>query len=173
LIEQYLKEKEQPFIILRAGAFLDQSPDFILPKLPKGTLPVFFDNIDYGLIYTADLARYAAMAAASLPDSEVNTTVDVGLSTPVNNTSLAAAFSKVLHQPITPKPLAPPFISKLVMSIGALFSPNMKDMHEMIKWVNTGVYVSKNTQRQKQLFGDLPTIEEAVSRYARDNKLIA
>lgn len=114
-----------------------------------------------------------AALAASLPDSELNSIVDVGLSTPVTNTRLAATFSNVLGRPIQPKPLAPPFITKLVMSVGALFSPNMKDMYEMIKWVNTGVYVSKNTQRQKQLFGDLPTIEEAVSRYAKDNKLLA
>ena len=71
LIEQYLKEKGQPFIVLRAGAFLDQTPDLILSKITKGILPVFFEGVDYGTIYTPDLARYTAMAAVSLPDSEL------------------------------------------------------------------------------------------------------
>jgi hypothetical protein len=48
----------------------------------------------------------------------------------------------------------------------------MHDMYEMIKWIDTGVYVSKDPQRQKQLFGDLPTVEESVERYCRDRGLI-
>ncbi len=44
--------------------------------------------------------------------------------------------------------------------------------YEMIKWVNTGIYVSKNTQRQKTLFGDLPTIEKVVRRYCKDGNFI-
>src|SRR5690606_23762417 len=160
--------KGQPFIALRAGAFLDQTPDFILPKIGKGILPVFFEDVDYGTIYTPDLARYAAMAAVSLPNSELNTSIDVGLSTPVNSNSLAAAFSKVLGKPIKPKPVIPSFVVNVIMPIMGLFNPFMKDTREMIKWVNTGEYVSKNTQRQKQLFGDLPSIEEAVRRYVQD-----
>ena len=35
------------------------------------------------------------------------------------------------------------------------------------------MYVSKNTQRQKELFGDLPTIEEAVARYFKDRNSIS
>jgi uncharacterized protein YbjT (DUF2867 family) len=173
LNEQYLRQKGQPFIALRAGAFLDQTPDFILPKIGKGILPVFFEGVDYGTIYTPDLARYVAMAAVTLPDTELNTTIDVGLSTPVNSNSLAAAFSKVLGKPVKPKAVVPSFVTKVLMPVFGLFNANMKDMYEMIKWVNKGEYISKNTQRQKQLFGDLPTIEEAVRRYAKDNKLIA
>jgi hypothetical protein len=48
----------------------------------------------------------------------------------------------------------------------------MKDMLEMSNWVSTGAYVSKDTARQKRLFGDLPTIEEAITRYCKDKKLI-
>jgi hypothetical protein len=32
--------------------------------------------------------------------------------------------------------------------------------------------VNKNTNRQKKLFGDMPTIEEAVKRYCTDKDLI-
>jgi len=172
LIEQYLKERQQPFIALRPGAFLDQTPDFILPKIKKGILPVFFVGVNYGTIYTLDLARYAAVAAVTVPDSELNTSVDVGLSTSVNSESLAKAFSKVLNTPIAAKPVVPSFVLKVVAPIVSIFSSKMRDMNEMVKWVNTGVYVSRNTSKQKELFGDLPTIEEAVSRYAKDNNLI-
>ncbi len=172
LIEEYLKKIQQPFIALRPGAFLDQTPDFILPKIKKGILPVLFVGINYGTIYTPDLARYAAMAAVSVPDSELNTSVDVGLSTPVNSDSLAKAFSTVLNQSIVAKPLVPTFVIKIIAPIFATFSGKMRDILEMVKWVNTGVYISSNTKKQKELFRELPTIEEAVTRYAKDNNLI-
>ncbi len=171
LIERYLHEKKQPFIALRPGAFLDQTPDFILPKIKKGILPVFFPTGNYGSIYTPDLARYAAIAATSLPYSELNTTVDVGWSSPVNSDSLAYAFEKVLKKPIKAKTMIPPFFMNIVLPVLAKFNKNLYDLIEMINWVKTGAYVSKNTQRQKVLFGDLPTIEEAVSRYCKDRNL--
>jgi hypothetical protein len=59
-----------------------------------------------------------------------------------------------------------------LLAFFALFVHKLKDMVEMVKWVNTGVYVSKDTAKQKRLFGDLPTIEEAVRRYCKDLKLI-
>ncbi len=168
LIEKYLVEKKQPFVALRAGGFLDQTRDFITPSLAKGVLPVFFTVGDYGMIYTPDLARYAAIAATSLPASKLNTTVDVGWSTPVNSETLASAFEKLLKKPIKAKPALPPFFLNVVMPISARFNESMYDMLEMINWVKTGAYVSKNTQRQKELFGDLPTIEEAVARFCKD-----
>lgn len=133
---------------------------------------MFFGDADYGTIYTPDLARYAAYAAASLPDSELNTTIDVGLSTPVNGNTLAAAFSKVLGKKITPKPAFPAFATKVIMPFISIFNPFLKDIIAIVKWVNTGVYVSKNTAQQQKLFGDLPTIEEAVRRYCKDRGLI-
>ncbi len=172
LIEKYLLEKKQPFVALRPGAFLDQAPDFILPKVTQGILPVFFTDGDYGTIYTPDLARYAAIAATSLPDSELNTTIDVGWSTPVNSHTLAFGFEKLLKKPITAKAAIPSFFLKIVLPILAKFNENMYDLIEMVNWVKSGAYVSKNTQRQKELFGDLPTIEEGVARYCRDRNLI-
>jgi uncharacterized protein YbjT (DUF2867 family) len=172
LIEKYLIEKKQPFIALRPGAFLDQTPDFILPKIKKGILPVLFVGVKYGTIYTRDLARYAAMAAVSLPDSELNTTIDVGLSTSVNSDSLAKAFETVLNRPVKPKPAIPSFVVNVIAPVVATFSSKIHDMLEMVKWINTGAYVSKNTEKQRRLFGDLPTIEDAVRKYANDNNLI-
>lgn len=172
LIEKYLAEKQQPFIALRPGAFFDFTEGMMLKKLNKGALPVFFKDVDYGTIYTPDLARYTAMAALKLPDSVLNTSIDVGWSTPVNGNSLAAAFSKVLNRPVEAKPVVPSFVIKIIAPLLARVSGNMRDMYEMIKWVGTGEYVSRDTESQKQLFGDLPTIDEGVTRYCRDRNLI-
>jgi hypothetical protein len=35
-----------------------------------------------------------------------------------------------------------------------------------------GGYVSRDTQKQKTLFGELPTIEETVARYCQDKRLV-
>ncbi|MDB5284269.1 MAG: family oxidoreductase [Bacteroidota bacterium] len=172
LIEKYLAEKKQPYIALRPGAFFDWSDDTIIKGIKKGVVPMFFDGVDYGTIYTADLARYVAIAATSVPDSELNSYVDVGWSTPVNSQTMAAAFSKILNKPIKAKPVIPSFLFKIMAPIASVFSEGMKDMVEMIKWINTGEYISRNTEKQKQLFGDLPTIEEAVRRYCKDKGLI-
>lgn len=172
LIEKYLAEKKHPFVALRAGGFLDQTTDYITPNLAKGVLPVFFTVGNYGMIYTPDLARYAAIAATSLPDSKLNRTIDVGWSTPVNSETLASAFEKLLKEPIKAKAAIPPFFLKIVMPILARFNESMYDMIEMVNWVKSDAYMSKNTQPQKELFGDLPTIEEAVARYCKDRNLV-
>jgi len=172
LVEKYLRGKGQPFIALRAGAFLDQTRDFVLAKIQKGVFPAFVSGAAYGMIYTPDLARYAALAAASIPDNALNAVVDVGWDRPASGTSLALAFSNVLGKTIVAKPAFPPFVTGVMLPLIGLFVSGVKDMHEMIKWIGAGVYTSKNTQKQKELFGDLPTIEEAVKRYCKDRGLI-
>jgi uncharacterized protein YbjT (DUF2867 family) len=172
LVEKYLQEKKLPFIALRAGAFLDQARDFIKPGLEKGYCPAFIPGVAAGMIYTPDLARYAAIAAASLPDNKLNIAVDVGWDRPASGADLAGAFSKVLGKKIIAKPAIPPFIIGVVMPLIGLFNGFMRDMQAMMKWIKSGEYTSKNTKRQKELFGDLPTIEEAVRRYCVDHKLI-
>ena len=172
LVEKHLKDIGQPFIALRPGAFLDQAKDFVLPKVQKGIFPAFVPGVSLGMIYTVDLARYAAMAAISVPDSELGITVDVGWDKPVSGEDLAEAFSKVLGKKMVSKPAFPGFVVNFVLPVIGMFNPNVKDMHSMIKWIKTGVYKSKNTQKQKELFSDLPTVEEAVIRYCKDNKLV-
>ncbi|WPV01961.1 SDR family NAD(P)-dependent oxidoreductase [Mucilaginibacter sp. cycad4] len=171
LIEKYLKEKGQPYIALRPGAFLNQTPDFILPKITKGILPTFLTGT-YGIIYTPQLAKYTSLAAVSLPDSVLNTSIDVGWDHPVNEKILQAAFAGVLQKNIEAKPIIPPFVVNHVLPFIGRFSEKVKDMYEMIRWIDTGVYISKNQQRQKELFGELPTVEESVAQYCRDNGLI-
>jgi uncharacterized protein YbjT (DUF2867 family) len=170
--EKYLKEIGQPFIALRPGAFLDQSRDYVLSKVQKGIYPSFVPGVSMGMIYTADLARYLAKAAVSVPESELGGSVDVGWDKPVSGEDLAKAFSKVLGKQVISKPAFPSFVTNFVLPFSGIFSPRARDMNSMIKWIKTGIYFSKNTQKQMELFSDLPTVEEAVRRYCSDNKLI-
>ena len=172
LVEKYLREIDQPFIALRPGAFLDQAKDFVLPKVQKGIFPALVPGISMGMIYTGDLARYAALAAINVSDSELGTTVDVGWDKPVSGEDLAEAFSKVLGKKVVSKPAFPGFVVNFLLPFIGIFNPGVKDMHLMIKWIKTGVYKSKNTQKQKELFSELPTVEEAVRRYCMDKKLV-
>lgn len=171
LIEKYLTEKKQPFIALRPGAFLDQSPDFIIDKIKKGILPTFLTGT-YGIIYTPQLAKYTAMAAVALADTALNTSIDIGWEKPVNEEILKTAFARVLKKNIQTKPVIPSFALKFILPIIGKFNENIYDMYQMIKWIDTGVYISKNPQRQKELFGELPTVEESVRQYCRDRGLI-
>jgi uncharacterized protein YbjT (DUF2867 family) len=172
LVEKYLREIGQPFIALRPGAFLDQAKDFVLPKVQKGIFPAFVPGVSLGMIYTADLARYIAMAAISVPDSELGNSVDVGWDKPVSGEDLAEAFSKVLGKKIVSKPAYPGFVVNIMLPFVGMFNPGVRDMHAMIKWIKTGIYKSSNTQKQIELFADLPTVEEAVRRYCTDKNLI-
>jgi uncharacterized protein YbjT (DUF2867 family) len=172
MVEKYLAEKGQPFIALRAGAFLDQSKDFVLPKVQKGIFPELVPGVSLGMIYTPDLARYAALAAVTLPDSELGTAIDVGWDRPATGADLAQAFSKVLGKTIVPKPAFPPFATHFIMPVASLFNQSMKDMYLMVKWIQKGEYISKNTGRQLALFGDLPSIEQAAKRYCKDKGLV-
>jgi uncharacterized protein YbjT (DUF2867 family) len=172
LVEKYLREIDQPFIALRPGAFLDQAKDFVLPKVQKGTFPAFVPGVSMGMIYTGDLARYAALAAINVPDRKLGTTVDVGWEKPVSGEDLAETFSKVLGKKVVSKPAFPGFVVNLVLPFIGMFNPGVKDMYFMIKWIKTGAYKSTNTQKQRELFSDLPTVEEAVRRYCKDKQLV-
>ncbi len=79
----------------------------------------------------------------------------------------------LLKKPIKVKAVIPSFLLKIVLPIIAKFNEDVYDLVEMVNWIKSGAYVSKNTQRQKELFGDLPTIEEAVIRYCKDRNLIS
>jgi uncharacterized protein YbjT (DUF2867 family) len=172
LAEEYLREKGQPYVALRAGVFLDQARDFVLAKVQKGVFPVFVPGTSYGMIYTPDLARYAAIAATSLPENQLNTAIDVGWDTPATGAAVAQAFSKVLGKTVVARPAFPSFVVNVMLPFVGMFVGAVNDMNAMVKWMGTGVYTSKNTKRQKELFDDLPSVEEAVRRYCKDRKLI-
>ncbi len=169
--EQYLAERRQPYLALRAGAFLDRARDMVAPKVRKGVFPEIVPGVAMGMIYTPDLARYAAQAALDVPASALNQSVDVCWDVPATGPLLAAAFTRALGRPVVAKPAFPPLLIA-VMPLVARFVPTLRDMLAVLAWIRKGGYVSRDSQKQKDLFGEPPTIEEAVAQYCRDKGLV-
>ena len=169
--EKYLAEKRQPYLALRAGAFLDRAQDVVAQRVRKGVFPDIVPGVALDMIYSPDLARYAADAALDLPASALNQSVDVRCNVPATGPMVAAAFSRVLGRQVVAKPVIPPvFVAMLPLM--AWFIPRLRDQIKVLAWIRKGGYVSHESQKQKDLFGDLPTIEDSVARYRRDKDLI-
>jgi uncharacterized protein YbjT (DUF2867 family) len=171
MTEEYLAKKGQPYLALRAGAILDRTRDIVASKVRKGVFPEWVPGVALGMIYTPDLARNAAQAALDVPASVLNQSVDVCWEVPATGLLLAAAFTRALGRPVVAKPAIPPLLFAMLPLL-ARFVPSLRDSYAVLTWIRKGGYVSRDTQKQKELFGNLPTIEEAVARYCRDKGLI-
>lgn len=168
--EQYLTARGQPYLALRAGAFLDRARDIVPESVRKGVFPDIVPGVPMALVYGRNLARYAARAALDLPASAMNQYVDIGCDVAATGEMVAAAFTRVLGRPIKAKPVFPP----IVFAIAPLLSPFVPRLGAnlaVLKWLRKGGYVSREPLKQKDLFGELPTIEESVARYCRDKGL--
>ena len=170
LAEQHLAATGQPHLALRAGAFIDRSRDIVPENLAKGVFPDILPGVPMALTYGRDLARYAAAAALDLPDSAMHGSVDIGCDAPATGAAMAAAFTKVLGRPIRAKPVFPAWLTPL-LPLATLVSPRLRDQLVVMRWVRQGGYVSRDTGKQKALFGELPSVDETVARYARDKGL--
>jgi len=169
--EKYLAEKRQPYLALRAGAFLDRAQDVVAPKVRKGVFPDIVPGLALDMIYSPDLARYAAEAALDLPASALNQSVDVCCDVPATGPMVAAAFTRVLGRPVVAKPVVPPLLVAMLPLV-AWFVPRLRDQIKVLTWMRKGGYVNHERQKQKNLFGELPTVEDSVARYCRDKGLI-
>ena len=168
--EQHLAKVGQPYLSLRAGAFLDRARDIVPANIAKGVFPDILPGVPMALVYSRDLARYAAQAALDLPAAAMNQTVDIGSDVPATGDMVAAAFSRVLKRPIRAKPVFPPIVFAIAPLI-APFLPRLRANLGVMRWLRKGGYVSRDPQKQKALFGELPTIDEAVARYCRDKSI--
>jgi uncharacterized protein YbjT (DUF2867 family) len=171
-IELYLAEKGQPYVALRAGAFLDQSQDFLTPGLAKGEYRAFVQHVRYGQVYTPDLAGYAATAAVDLPERWLNASIDVGWDKTYTSEEIAQAFSRVLGRPIHDTAGLPPVIRKVVFPVAAIFAEPARDMLAMVRWIEAGNYVSRNPQRQREAFGEPPAIDDVLRRFCLERGLL-
>ncbi len=168
--ERRLAQAHQPYVALRAGAFLDRSRDIVPEHIRKGEFPDILPGVLMALVYSRDLARYAAKAALDLPASELNQSIDIGSEAPATGAAVAAAFSRVLGRTITPKPVFPRLLMMLA-PLASPFLPRLRDNIAVMNWLRKGAYVSRDPQKQKRLFGELPSVDDMVARYCRDNAL--
>jgi uncharacterized protein YbjT (DUF2867 family) len=169
--EKYLAERRQPYLALRAGAFLDRGRDVVAEKVRKGVFPDIVPGVALDMIYSPDLARYAAEAALDLPPSTLNQSVDIRCNVPATGPLVAAAFTRILGRPVVAKPVLPPIVVAMLPLL-AWFVPRFRDQVAVLAWIRKGGYVSHENHKQKDLFGELPTIEDSVARYCRDKGLI-
>jgi uncharacterized protein YbjT (DUF2867 family) len=170
--EKYLAEKRQPYLALRAGAFLDRAQDVVATKVQKGVFPDIVPGVALDMIYSPDLARYAAQAALDLPASTLNQSVDICCNVPATGPMVAAAFTRVLGRPVVAKPVIPPLLVPILPLVALLIPPLLRDQIPVLAWLRKGGYVSHERQKQEELFGELPTIEDSVARYCRDKGLV-
>ena len=171
LVVSMYPEDQYAIRALRAGAFLDRAQDVVAPKVRKGVFPDIVPGLALDMIYSPDLARYAAEAALDLPASALNQSVDVCCDVPATGPMVAAAFTRVLGRPVVAKPVVPPLLVAMLPLV-AWFVPRLRDQIKVLTWMRKGGYVSHERQKQKNLFGELPTVEDSVARYCRDKGLI-
>jgi len=84
---------------------------------------------------------------------------------------VAAAFTRVLGRSVVAKPVIQPIFVPMLPLV-ACFVPSLRDQVKVLTWIRKGGYVSHESHKQKDLFGELPTIEDSVARYCRDKGLI-
>jgi len=166
LIEDYMDQKGVPYIALRPGAFLDQTPknDFYAGGLKKGSLKVMGSTtVKWTYILSDDVAKYLAIAA--LDDTIPLGRIDIGMNEPMNAEMLAKYASEYTGRPIKVGALPWALIGS-VFSFAGLFKPEMTDLKKMFDYMFTGRYVA-DTSLQQKYFGEVPTVKESVFRYCQ------
>lgn len=164
LTEDKLEALEVPFVALRPGAFLDQVTRMGGDPFEKKRLTWFgTKTIPLTFVLTSDLAGYLAAAVdADVADGE---RIDIGWDRPVSMQDIADIASTFAGGPVSVRSVPAWFVNGLGAVMGP-FVPMVKDMSSMLGWFETGKYVA-DTTRQAEVFGPVPTPEDAVARFAR------
>jgi uncharacterized protein YbjT (DUF2867 family) len=161
LAEDRLEELGVPFVSLRAGAFLDMITRMGSDLLTKRRLMWFGSpTIPLSFVLSQDLAGYLADAVeASGVDGQ---RIDIGWDRPISMHEIAEISGRLLGQQIRVRAIPAGPINVAGAVVGR-FSPMVRDMSEMMRWFQSGNYVA-DTTRQGEVFGHVPTAEDAISR---------
>lgn len=161
LAEDHLEALDVPFVALRPGAFLDNFTRSGADPFATGRLvPSGAPETVMTFVLTADLARYLAQAV-DVPGIE-GERIDLGWTRPVSAVDIARIASRLLGRDIEVG--APADIPGPAGGTGRPAPMMTADMQAMIDWFNTGQYVADPT-RQGQVFGEVPTPEDAIARF--------
>jgi uncharacterized protein YbjT (DUF2867 family) len=162
LAEDRLEELGVPFVALRPGAFLDQVTQMGGDPFTKRRLMwLGSPTTRLTFVLTSDLAGY--LAAAVDADVTPGERIDIGWDRPVTMLDVADIATDLLGERIKVRSVPAPLITAAGRTLGA-FMPMAKDMAAMFDWFKTGQYVA-DTTRQQQVFGPVPTAEDAVARF--------
>lgn len=163
LAEDRLAEQRVPFVALRPGAFLDQVTQFGGDPFEKHRLTWFGSaRTPLTFVLTADLAGY--LAAAVDADVTAGERIDIGWDRPVGMQDIADIAGRLVGERVAVRTIPAPVIRTAGRTLGTVV-PMVKDMAAMFGWFWTGRYVA-DTTRQGEVFGPVPTAEEAVARFA-------
>jgi uncharacterized protein YbjT (DUF2867 family) len=164
LAENRLEERGVPFVALRPGAFLDMMTRMGGDPFAKGRLMWFGSpTIPLTFVLTQDLAGYLA-DAVDAPGVD-GQRIDIGWDRPVSIREIAALSSRLLGREIRARTIPAGVITTAATTVGR-FSPMVRDMGAMLRWFQTGRYVA-DPARQREVFGEVPTAEEAIASFAR------
>ena len=164
LAEDRLEELGVPFVSLRPGAFFDMITRMSgepfakrrLMSLGSPTIPLTF-------VLTQDLAGYLA-DAVDAPGVD-GQRIDIGWDRPVSTQEVAHISGRLLGHQIRVRTIPAGLINTAGAVVGR-FNPMVKDLAAMARWFQTGRYVA-NPSRQREVFGQVPTAEEAITRFVR------
>ena len=163
LAEDELVKNNVPFVALRPGAFLDQITQMNGDPFEKRKLMWFgTKTVPLTFVLTADLAGY--LAAAVDADVRPGERIDIGWTRPVSMQELADIASQRVGATVRVRAIHAGLLRALTAVIG-LAVPGVKDMGAMVGWFETGRYVA-DVSRQEEVFGPVPTPEDAVARFA-------
>jgi uncharacterized protein YbjT (DUF2867 family) len=112
-------------------------------------------------VLTADLAGY--LAAAVDADVAAGERIDIGWDRPVGMQEIADISGRLLGERVKVRTIPAPVVHTARTVLGPVV-PMVKDMAAMLDWFQTGRYVA-DTTRQREVFGTVPTAEDAVARF--------
>ena len=164
LAEDRLEELGVPFVSLRPGAFFDMITRMSGEPFAKRRLMSFGSpTIPLTFVLTQDLAGYLA-DAVDAPGVD-GQRIDIGWDRPVSTQEVAHISGRLLGHQIRVRTIPAGLINTAGAVVGR-FNPMVKDLAAMARWFQTGRYVA-NPSRQREVFGQVPTAEEAITRFVR------
>ena len=165
LAEDYLEQAGVPFVALRPGAFVDAwVMGKGLPNKPLRIAGTGSKSLPVCFVLNSQIAYYLAAAVdAQVTDGE---RIDIGWDKPYSAAELQQAAEKVLQKSVSLW-VVPPFLVNTVGVLLGSFSRMIHDMTAMIQWFNTSKFINQ-PQRQREVFGPLPTAEESLRKLLTD-----
>ncbi|MEU5889026.1 NmrA family NAD(P)-binding protein [Streptomyces sp. NPDC047461] len=162
IAEDKLEQLGVPFVALRPGAFLDQIGTMAGNPIDKGRLTwIGKSTVPLTFVHMSDLA--ACLAAAADAEADNGERIDIGWDRPISMREMADLMGGRAGKKIRVWAV-PSVVARAVGAVAGRFMPLVKDMTAMFAWFDTGRYVA-DPRRQEQLFGPVPTVEDALARY--------
>lgn len=170
--EDLLISSGLPYVSVRAPAFLDQESDYIADAVKKGKFYGVGDKTTkWSYVYTEDLASYLSKAALYPDDSILNKVIDVGWQDgPKSQEELKNTIGEITGKKLSIM-IIPWFILKLFIFPVKIFSELGYDFIMMFLFFKKGKFLS-DIKLQEKFFGNAPTSQEVIKRWAMKNQLI-